>query len=330
MSATKQSQPCDGELWVMSTDYPVEAQQFIDIARDVLNRYGAKQPTESKGPTITLTGAQLLQALDFIAPDRDTDTQQLEGDLTITYGDGHAGKGYYCYCTDCPDEGAIMLDAEAPDAPAAPVSAEPVGKVVLCGGDPDLKEVAWRKGKMPAAGVELFAAPVAAQAQPESAELQESRHDSAHAETEGERVRALAYWLEQQTYEPAMLSCAAATLRALLARAQEQQDATLDSRIAADLAVIVETLDEGEWAEHIAKTDLGQRLEGHITQLIGMQQDADKVDAERYRAWRDALVTGKTSAPDFIRTVADNLPTGVGGKQASDRCRMGRRHRRSP
>ncbi|MEJ6668223.1 MAG: hypothetical protein QNL48_11505, partial [Alcaligenes aquatilis] len=54
-----------------------------------------------------------------------------------------------------------------------------------------------------------------------------------------------------------------------------QQDAMLDSRIAADMAVIVETLDEGEWAEHIAKTDLGQRLERHITQLVGKQQDAD-------------------------------------------------------
>lgn len=58
-----------------------------------------------------------------------------------------------------------------------------------------------------------------------------------------------------------------------------QQDAMLDSRIAADMAAIVETLDEGEWAEHIAKADLGQRLERHITQLVGKQQDASKVDA---------------------------------------------------
>lgn len=42
------------------------------------------------------------------------------------------------------------------------------------------------------------------------------------------------------------------------------------------------------------------------------QQDADTVDAERYRAWRDALITGKTAEDDFIRLVADSLPTSVG------------------
>ena len=45
-TTTKHGHPCDGELWVMSTDHPVEAQQFIDIAREVLNRYGAKQAVE--------------------------------------------------------------------------------------------------------------------------------------------------------------------------------------------------------------------------------------------------------------------------------------------
>lgn len=68
---------------------------------------------------VTLNGAQLLQALDFIAPDRDTDPQQLECELTISFADGPAGGGYYCYCTDYPDEGAIMLDAEATSAPVA-------------------------------------------------------------------------------------------------------------------------------------------------------------------------------------------------------------------
>ena len=88
--------------------------------------------------------------------------------------------------------------------PAA--SAEPVGEIVLSGGDPDLKEVSWRNGKMPPPGTKLYTAPVAAQA----------------------------------------------------------------------------------------------------------QQDADKVDAERYRAWRDALITGRTSEHDFIRLVANSLPTSVG------------------
>ncbi|MGE8547930.1 MAG: hypothetical protein ACN6OC_10885 [Alcaligenes sp.] len=69
----------------------------------------------------------------------------------------------------------------------------------------------------------VYAAPVAAQAQPERPELQEARHDSAHAETESERVRALAYWLEQQTYEPDMLSNAADTLRAYLEEKNQAQ-----------------------------------------------------------------------------------------------------------
>lgn len=46
--------------------------------------------------------------------------------------------------------------------------------------------------------------------------------------------------------------------------------------------------------------------------ILRAQQDADTVDAERYRAWRDALITGKTAEDDFIRLVADNLPTSVG------------------
>lgn len=63
----------------------------------------------------------------------------------------------------------------------------------------------------------------AAKRQPERPELQEARHDSAHAETESERVRALAYWLEQQTYEPEMLSCAADTLQAYLEERSQTQ-----------------------------------------------------------------------------------------------------------
>jgi hypothetical protein len=38
-------------------------------------------------------------------------------------------------------------------------AAEPVGEIVLFGGD--LKEVSWRKGKMPAPGTKLYAHPPA-------------------------------------------------------------------------------------------------------------------------------------------------------------------------
>ncbi len=72
-------------------------------------------PSNLPATVITLTGAQLLQALDFIAPDRDADPQQLESEVSISFGPGHSGEGYYCYCIDYPDEGAIILDAEAAD-----------------------------------------------------------------------------------------------------------------------------------------------------------------------------------------------------------------------
>jgi hypothetical protein len=48
--------------------------------------------------------------------------------------------------------------------------------------------------------------------------LKQAIHDSAHAETEEQRVTALAYWLDQQSFESGMLSCAAATLRSYIDR----------------------------------------------------------------------------------------------------------------
>ncbi len=64
----------------------------------------------------------------------------------------------------------------------------------------------------------LASAPVAGEAQQESAALRQARHDTANAQTDRERIEALAYWLDQQKSEPEMLSCAAATLRAMLTR----------------------------------------------------------------------------------------------------------------
>ncbi len=71
------------------------------------------------GDSLTLSGAQLLEALDFIAPDRDAD--QLESEVTIQYGEGHTGKGMYCWCTEYPEEGAIFIDGST----AIPTEAAP-------------------------------------------------------------------------------------------------------------------------------------------------------------------------------------------------------------
>lgn len=38
---------------------------------------------------------------------------------------------------------------------------QPAGEIILFGGDSDLKEVSWRKGKMPEVGTKLYAAPIA-------------------------------------------------------------------------------------------------------------------------------------------------------------------------
>ncbi|WP_063822411.1 hypothetical protein [Burkholderia cenocepacia] len=61
-----------------------------------------------RGESLTLSGAQLLEALDFLAPDRDRD--QLESELTFRRGDGHAGNGMYCWLTEYPEEGAFFVD----------------------------------------------------------------------------------------------------------------------------------------------------------------------------------------------------------------------------
>ena len=59
---------------------------------------------------VTLTCAQLREALNFGAPDND-DQEQLETEMTIVWSDkGHSGEGYYCYYSELPEEGAIFLD----------------------------------------------------------------------------------------------------------------------------------------------------------------------------------------------------------------------------
>lgn len=78
---------------------------------------------------ITLTGHQLQAALEFTAPDRAQDTEQLETEVRIEWMparmsvDGEPmAAGDYMYFIDYPDEGVILLDpqpAEVPDADAA-------------------------------------------------------------------------------------------------------------------------------------------------------------------------------------------------------------------
>jgi hypothetical protein len=90
-----------------------------------INEPSAKDRIIVNGDPLTLSGAQLLEALDLIAPDRDRD--QLETELTFQRGDGHSGNGMYCWLTECPGEGALFVDGSTaiPTDAAPPPAAEP-------------------------------------------------------------------------------------------------------------------------------------------------------------------------------------------------------------
>lgn len=61
--------------------------------------------------SITLSGHQLKNLLEFANPDGDNDLDQLETELTIAFlEDGHSGRGYYFWMTEYPEEGCMFLD----------------------------------------------------------------------------------------------------------------------------------------------------------------------------------------------------------------------------
>ncbi|WP_338924641.1 hypothetical protein V0M98_34040 (plasmid) [Pseudomonas silesiensis] len=99
---------------------------------------------------------------------------------------------------------------------------EPVAIVIATGGPHDKEDrtLCELQAELPPIGTKLYGSP------PEpvavvTEKLKQAMHDSAHAETEEQRVTALAYWLDQQTFESGMLSCAAATLRSYIDRNKE-------------------------------------------------------------------------------------------------------------
>ena len=69
-------------------------------------------------PPLTLTGHQLLQALEFVSPQRDAD--QLDSEVSITWREagvdteGEAFEaGLCCWLTEYPEEGCMPLDGKA-------------------------------------------------------------------------------------------------------------------------------------------------------------------------------------------------------------------------
>ncbi|UJA04199.1 hypothetical protein F9230_07485 [Acinetobacter johnsonii] len=79
------------------------------------------QAVPEKSRCIYLNCNQLKQALDFGAPDLFSETKGLEGDLEFQLEtemsiefikDGHSGPGFYCWYSDLPEDGSILLTEE--------------------------------------------------------------------------------------------------------------------------------------------------------------------------------------------------------------------------
>lgn len=73
----------------------------------------AGKPINPTRRVVTLTCSELLEALQFGAPDGESDEDQMATEMTIEWmEDGHSGKGYYAYYSELPEEGAIKLGTE--------------------------------------------------------------------------------------------------------------------------------------------------------------------------------------------------------------------------
>ncbi len=100
---------------------------------DLLASAPEQRAAPDSHPVITLSGYSLLQALDFIAPERAP--EQMEQCVSIQWGDarvtdvGSDPAGYYCWDTEYPDEGSIPLTDEpaAPEQRAAPAEQQGAG-----------------------------------------------------------------------------------------------------------------------------------------------------------------------------------------------------------
>ena len=100
------------KLCKFGADRNMEGFSFTEIVERMFDELAKAQavPEVKLLRCVTLTCAQLREALMFGAPDND-DQEQLETEMTIAWSeDGHSGKGYYCYYSELPEEGAILLD----------------------------------------------------------------------------------------------------------------------------------------------------------------------------------------------------------------------------
>jgi hypothetical protein len=107
---------------------------------------------------------------------------------------------------------------------AAPVVERKAVAIVIATGGPHDKEdriLCELQAELPPIGTRVYGWPPEPIAVEATEKLKQAMHDSANAETEEQRVTALAYWLDQQSFESGMLSCAAATLLSFIERNDE-------------------------------------------------------------------------------------------------------------
>ncbi|PRH34378.1 hypothetical protein [Burkholderia gladioli] len=100
----------------VADEWDASKQAYIESLDEPDQAVAEAEPIDKLEPTLILTGAQLLEALDLVAPDRTAD--QFESEVSFQYGNGHSGKGMYCWITDYPDEGASLLDGSTVAAQA--------------------------------------------------------------------------------------------------------------------------------------------------------------------------------------------------------------------
>lgn len=117
------------EGWSASTKQYDFTPATTEEIRDVFSAHSApvNGGERVKPAPLFMTGWQLLEALDIVAPDRDTDRDQLDCEIALLMGDetGHSGAGLYAWETSEPEEGSSFLAGERAAGKPSDCSGEP-------------------------------------------------------------------------------------------------------------------------------------------------------------------------------------------------------------
>jgi hypothetical protein len=111
-----------GRIEQLSRDFEAgKVAEVGEVALRILRQIASGQiPVEVASPlppSVTITAAQLREALEFVNPDGPEDADQMESEVTIfqrrtddTSTEGEPlPRGMYCYLSEYPEEGCIPL-----------------------------------------------------------------------------------------------------------------------------------------------------------------------------------------------------------------------------